>query len=311
MALRRSRTLNCLLACLALVTAAPTAAQLSGTVAFAQDDLGNDWRRAQVAEVRRHLADHPGVDFVVTDAHGDPSLQALHIKRLARRGVDVLITSPADGRLLDPAIAQVHRNGVPVILLSRRIPSDAFTTFVHPRNRAITGRLARFMLKRLAGRGRILMLTGVPTATTTQIRSRVFLQAADRHPGISVTPRTANFLRSDAIRVVDEILEAQGGFPFDAIYAQSDSMAVGARMALRRADIDPGSLLIAGIDYIQEARAALRAGEQAVSYTYPTGGRQGAQLALRLLAGEEVPSEVILESVRVTPANADAIEPIF
>lgn len=286
-------------------------AEIRGTVAFAQDDLGNDWRRAQVAEVRRQLAEYPEVELVVTDARGDASLQALHIERLARRGVDVLITSPADNELLAPVIRRVHRNGTPVILLSRRIPGEAFTSFVHPDNGRITQRLARFMVAHLDAQGRILMLTGVPTATTTRIRSRAFREVVQHHPGISVTSRTGNYLRGDAIRAVEGILRAEDGFPFDAVYAQSDSMAVGARMALRRAGIDPADLLIAGIDYIQAAREAIRSGQQAVSYTYPTGGREGAELALRLLRGESVPHEVVLESVEVTADNLDAVEPIF
>ena len=288
-----------------------SAAAAPSTVAFAQDDMGNDWRRAQVAEVRDYLADHSGIELKVTNARGDASLQALHIERLARRGADVLITSPANGALLDPVIRQVYQNGTPVILLDRRIPGTDFTTFVHPDNRQITKRLARFMLDRLGREGRIFMLEGVPEATPTQLRTDAFLAEARKYPAVSVVSRVGNYLRGDAIRAVEAILRKEDGFPFDAIYAQSDSMAVGARMALRRAGIDPGSLLIAGIDYIQAAQEAIREGEQAVSYTYPTGGRKGAELALRLLRGEPVPKEVVLESVEVTAANVDAVDPIF
>ncbi|MFB6260907.1 MAG: substrate-binding domain-containing protein [Thiohalorhabdaceae bacterium] len=99
-----------------------SAAAAPSTVALAQDDMGNDWRRAQVAEVRDYLADHSGIELKVTNARGDASLQALHIERLARRGADVLITSPANGALLDPVIRRVYQNGTPVILLDRRIP---------------------------------------------------------------------------------------------------------------------------------------------------------------------------------------------
>jgi ribose transport system substrate-binding protein len=283
----------------------------TGVVAFAQDDLSNDWRRAQVAAVRETLARYPDIRFRVTDAHGNAAVQALHIERLARQGVDVLITSPADAALLDPVIRRVRDRGIPVILLSRRTTSSAYTSFVHPDNRRITRRLARFVFQRLDGQGRILMLKGVRGATTTQLRTRAFLELAKDRPGIRVASRTANYLRADAIQAVEELLREHGDFPFDAIYAQSDSMAAGARIALRRHGIDPGSLLIAGIDYIQEARQAIRAGEQAVSFTYPTGGTRGARLAVRLLQGEAIPAEIILESQRITAANADAMTPIF
>jgi len=311
-----SRRLPLLLLWLAVAVAGPPGpahgqSRPAGVVAFAQDDLSNDWRRAQVAAVRAALTEYPDIRFRVTDAHGDPAVQALHIERLARQGVDVLITSPADAELLDPVIRRVRDQGIPVILLSRRTRSAAYTSFIHPDNRRITRRLARFVFQRLDGRGRVLMLKGIPGATTTRLRTRTFLELAGDRPGIRVTSRTANYLRADAIQAVEGVLREHEGFPFEAIYAQSDSMAVGASLALRRHGIDPTGLLIAGIDYIRAARRAIRAGEQAVSFTYPTGGAQGARLAVRLLQGKPVPRQITLESRRVTAANVDAVAPIF
>ena len=286
--------------------------QVSGVVAFAQDDLSNDWRQAQVDAVRQVLAHYPGVDFRVTDARGDAAVQALHIERLARQGADVVITSPADAALVGPVIRQVRAQGTPVLLLTRQAKGARADSFVHPNDRRITRRLARFLFDRLDHRGRILMLQGVPTATPTQHRTRTFRELAGQHAGISITTRTANFLRGDAIKAVDRILRTHdGAFPFDAIYAQSDSMAVGARIALRRAGIDPAGLVIAGIDYIQAARRAIGAGEQDVSFTYPTGGAEGARLAIRLLRGQDIPDEIRLQSQRVTAANVDTVAPIF
>jgi ribose transport system substrate-binding protein len=300
-----------LLGCVLALGAAPGAGAVSGVVAFAQDDLSNDWRRAQVAAVGRVLARYPEVDYRVTDARGDAAVQALHIDRQIRRGVDVLITSPADAELLDPVLRRARAKGIPVVLLGRRTTSDAFTTYIHPDNRVITRRLARFLFQRMGGEGRVLMLRGVPGATPTLHRTRAFEELAAEERGIAVTTRTANYLRGDAILAVDELLRRHDGFPFDALYAQSDSMAEGARVALRRNGVDPARVLIAGIDYIEEARAAIRAGEQLVSYTYPTGGAEGAEIALRLLAGEPVPRRMELESRRVTAENVEEVPPIF
>ncbi|HKL77369.1 MAG TPA: substrate-binding domain-containing protein [Gammaproteobacteria bacterium] len=286
--------------------------RVTGVVAFAQDDLSNDWRQAQVDAVRQVLAQYPGVEFRVTDARGDAAVQALHIERLAKDGVDVLITSPANAALVGPVIRQVRAQGTPVLLLTRRAKGAQADSFVHPNDRRITQRLARFLFDRLDHKGRILMLQGVPTATPTQHRTRTFRELAAQHGDITITTRTANYLRGDAIKAVDRILRAHdGAFPFDAIYAQSDSMAVGARIALRRAGIDPAGLLIAGIDYIQAARRAIRTGEQAVSFTYPTGGAEGARLAIRLLRGQDIPDEIRLQSQRVTATNVETVAPIF
>ena len=88
-------------------------------------------------------------------------------------------------------------------------------------------------------------------------------------------------------------------------------MATGARMALISQGVDPRTLPIVGIDYIGEAREAIRRGEQSVSFTYPTGGAEGARIALAILRGEEVQKEIVLDSVRVTRENVEMVEPIF
>jgi ribose transport system substrate-binding protein len=82
-------------------------------------------------------------------------------------------------------------------------------------------------------------------------------------------------------------------------------------MALTQAGIDPGSLLIAGIDFISEAQEAIRNGEQSISFTYQTGGAEGARLAVQILQGKEVPKQVTLDSIAVTRDNVDQVEPIF
>ncbi|MEJ2453925.1 MAG: substrate-binding domain-containing protein [Candidatus Thiodiazotropha sp.] len=278
-------------------------------IGFAQDTLGNDWRLAQVMEVKQTLAEYPQVRFEYTDAQGSTALQAKHIEDLVNRGVDLLITSPRDRHVLSQVIERVHAQGIPVILLSRGIEGEGYTSFIHPGNLAIGRAAGEYLAQRLEGKGRVLMLEGVPGASTTLYRTRGFLEAVADYPGIMVERRVGNYLRADAIRATESVLES--GKHIDAIYAQSDSMALAAMMVLRRYGIDPSSLPIVGIDYISESREAIRRGDLAVSFTYPTGGREGAMAAMELLQGKPVPKEIPLDSVRVTRDNVEQVEPIF
>jgi ribose transport system substrate-binding protein len=83
-------------------------------------------------------------------------------------------------------------------------------------------------------------------------------------------------------------------------------------MALKKAGHDPKKIPITGIDYIGEAREAIRAGELDATFTFPTAGREGATAALRLLRGEKPGrKQVVIESVAVTRDNVERIEPIF
>lgn len=279
-------------------------------IGFAQDTMANDWRAAQVADVAQALSQHPEVTFISTDAEGDTAVNIRDIDDLVDRGVNLLMVSPRDHQLMAPAIAGVFRRGIPVLLLSRRIESEDYTAFIGPDDRAIGRRAAAVMAEALGGQGRVLMLQGVPTTTTAMDRTKGFYEGLADHPGITVAAAVpANYLRADAILAVEQVLAT--GIAFDGLYAQNDSMAEGARMALRAAGIDPKSVPTVGIDYIPEARRAIRAGEQYASFTYPTGGPEAARVALDILYHRPFPRQLAVESVLVTRDTVDTVAPVF
>ena len=280
------------------------------TVGFAQDTLSNDWRAAQVNEVKRGLEKHLNIRFVVTDAKGSAARQTFDFERLADDGVDILITSPRDVRSMTPVVADVMKRGIPVILLSRRIMSDDFTTFIGADDREIARSAARYLAKELNGQGRVVMLKGVATATTAIARAEGFIEEMKKHPGIKIVAQpTANYRRNIAIKEMEKVISA--GIKFDAIYAHSDSMATGARMAMAMAGIDLQSIKVVGIDYIPEAREAIRKGEQSASFTYPTAGQQGAEAVLKLIRGETLKKMQSIPFILVTKDNVDQVDTIF
>lgn len=293
-----------------LAGAADANAQEPVLVGFAQDTLRNDWREAQVREMAEVLERHPGIRFEYTDARGHTSRQAWDLEQLAARGAKVLVTSPRDGQVLAPVIARLHRSGVPVVLLTRQVEGEQYTSYVGADDFAIARSAAELIAERLEGKGRIVMLRGVPTTTTAIEREAGFLEVLADYPELQVVAwPTANYLRHEAIRETEALLRR--GVEFDAIYAHSDSMAEGARIALRAAGVDPRELVIVGIDYIPEAREAIRRGEQTASFTYPTAGREGAEIVMRILAGQPVPKHREVPFTCVTRENVDQVPTTF
>ncbi len=294
---------------LSTLTITPVIAKDTFVVAFAQDTMANDWRSAQVMEVKRALSKHPEITFIYTNAKGSTALQALHIEELADKKVDVLITSPRDSATLSPVISKAFKKGIPIILLSRSVTGSDYTTFIHPDNKAIAKKAANYLVKQLDGEGHILMIEGIPTSSTATIRSNEFLNITRDYSKIRVTRIVGNYLRSDTIHSMEQLIER--GEKFDAIYSQSDSMAAGARMVLERHGIDPSSIPTVGIDFISEAKAAIIDGKQRASFTYPTGGTRGAEIAIDIIQHKKVPKEIVIESIMVTIDNAETVEPIF
>ncbi len=272
--------------------------------------MSNDWRIAQVREVERELKKHPFIEFMYTDAKGETARQIKHIEDFISMNIDVLITSPRDAVAMNPVVSRAFKQGIPVVLISRSIITEDYTSFIHPDNKVIAKQAARFMANELKGKGRIFMLRHTPTTTPGIHRTKSFLKEIEKYKDMEIVAiRVADSLRAKAIQATEEVI--MKGIKFDAIYAQSDSMAGGAILALKKAATDPKDILIVGIDYISEARDSIKSGEQNASFTYPTGGTEGARIALRILQGEEVPKEIVIDSTMVTKDNVEEVEPIF
>ena len=279
-------------------------------VAYAQDTMANDWRAAQVKQLQEAFAKYPGVKFIYTDAGGSTAKQIRDIEDLVYHQVDLLMTSPRDARLMTPIISKVYKSGIPVVLITRNILTDDFTSFVAPDDRDIAKQAAAYIARKLNGQGNILMLKGVPTATTAIARTEGFIKEIKKYPGLKLSAvKTANYLRGDAIRKTEEVILQ--GIKFDAIYAQSDSMAIGARLAMLKAGIDPVSKIIVGIDYISEAREAIENGSQSASFLYPTSAKQAADIAMKILHNKKVPKRVEVGTQIITRTNVKEIIPIF
>jgi len=278
-------------------------------VAFAQDTMKNDFRKAQVAEVRDAVTKLPGITFEYSDADGQTSLLIRQIEQFIEKKVDVLVLGTNDEQAVVPVVSKAYKAGIKVIVLDRGIKGSDYTTFINSDNIEI-GRLgAEAVASRIKGKGLVLLFEGIKTADVTQLRSKGFLQEIAKHPGIKVIKRTGNYLRKDALLEMEKLL-AQG-IRVDAIFAESDSMLSGARMALEAQNVDPRSIVTVGCDYTSEARDAIRKGTQTASVLFPLGGFKTAEITRKLLAKESVPKHVINPVKLISRDNVEQVPPIF
>ncbi|XOF34688.1 MAG: substrate-binding domain-containing protein [Candidatus Electrothrix sp. YB6] len=278
-------------------------------IAFAQDTLANDFRRAQIVEVRDALAEHAGIKFVYSDAKGQTSLLIWHIEQFIADQVDLLILGTNDPDAVVPVVTKAYDLGIPVIILDRGISGEKYTCFINSDNLRIGAIGAEYTAGLINGRGTVLLLEGLPKADVTRLRTRAFLDVISKYPDIKMIRRTGNYLRKDTIFIMEKLLTL--GIQFDAVFSQSDSMLSGVRSAMTRHGLDPSKIFMTGCDYTSEAQEAIRNGTQTASILFPLGGRKTVEVALKILNGEEVPKHISLPVRLVTKDDVDQVSPIF
>ena len=278
-------------------------------IAFAQDTMRDDFRMQQVFQVRDEIAKHPKLSFLYSNGQGQTSLMIRQIERFIKLGVDLLIIGTNDENAIVPVVSKAYRKGIPVIVLDRGIQSDDYTTFINSDNVKIGKLGAQHIAEKLNGKGTVLLFEGIQHTDVTRLRTQGFMEEMNKHKDITIIKRTGNFLRKDAIREMENLLEQ--GIHVDAIFSQSDSMLTGVRMVLKRYHIDPSSIVMVGCDYTSEAREAIRNGSQSGSVLFPLGGEISVEIALKIFNGEQVPKHIYNPVKLVTQENVLEVHPIF
>lgn len=278
-------------------------------IAFAQDTMANDFRKAQVFEVRDEASKHPELSFVYSDGQGRTSLMIRQIEQFIAQKVDLLIIGTNDENAVVPVVSKAYKVGIPVIILDRGIKGDDYTTFINSDNMKI-GRIgAEYIANELNGKGMVLLFEGIQEADVTQLRSQGFIDEISKHKDIQIIKRTGNFLRKNAIIEMEKLLKQS--VHIDAIFSESDSMLSGVRMVLKRYKIDPATMVMVGVDYTSEAQQAISNGSQTASILFPLGGAVTIKSALKIFNGETVPKHIYNPVKLVTKKNVEETDPIF
>ena len=279
------------------------------TIAFAQDTMANDFRKAQLFEVRDTLASHSNITFIYSDAKGQTSLLIRQIEKFIIAKVDLLIIGTNHADAVVPIITKAYRAGIHVIILDRGINSHEYTTFINSDNIKIGAIAAEYIAKRLNGKGKVLLLEGIQEADVTQLRSKGFLDEIAKYRDINVIKRTGNYMRKDTIVEMEKLLKE--GIEIDAIFSESDSMLSGVRSVYQHQNIIPSSIITVGCDYTSEAQKAILSGVQSASVLFPLGGKKAVEVALKIFTKESVPKHIYNPVKLITVENAKTVPPTF
>ncbi|HPW16773.1 MAG TPA: substrate-binding domain-containing protein [Candidatus Aminicenantes bacterium] len=283
---------------------ASSAAPPKWTIGVSQCNLGEPWRVQMNQDIRSAAEGHPEIKVIYKDSQNDSLRQRSQIEEYASAGVDLIIVSPKEAAPLTAPIAAAYRQGIPVIVLDRRVLGTEYTCFIGADNVRIGKAAGHWALRKLGGSGKIVELEGLMTSTPGQDRHAGFREGIEGSGLEIVFEADMKWLEPDARREMESALSR---FPrIDLVYAHNDPGAHGAFLAAQAAGREK-DILFVGIDGLpHEGQVYVKRGILAASFEYPTGGREAVETALKILSGEAVPREITLSSRVYTPENVEA-----
>lgn len=151
------------------------------TIAFAQDNLANDYRRAQAIELSTTFDNYKDIEFIVSDARSRASFQIYQIEDFINKKVDLLIVGASDKDALWRSLRKAKEANIPVIIMERGISSNDYTTYIFSDNFKVGQLAASFMAKKLKENSVILILEGLENIDATILRTEGFLDEIRKH----------------------------------------------------------------------------------------------------------------------------------
>ncbi|SPF81502.1 sugar ABC transporter substrate-binding protein [Pseudoprimorskyibacter insulae] len=267
--------------------------------------LTNEYWRS-LGEGYSSFASAHGVDVVyqAAQSEGDQLGQLSIAETLISQGFSALLFSPQTDANLIPALEKAMATGVPVVNVNDAvIPSVAHYVGNVQKDNGV--RVAKWFIENHPEGGKVAVIEGQAGVFAAGQRTAGFtetIEAAGNFEVVASVP--ADWSRELAFNAAATILQQHPDLI--GFYANNDGMALGVVEAVKAAG-KAEQTAVFGTDGISDAYAAVRAGDLTGTVdSFPVlTGEVAMEVALRLLAGQDLPRVVATPQALITSENVD------
>jgi len=272
-------------------------------IGFSSRDLSAEYTAKLSEAIVAYARTKPGVKVVMVDAQSDVQKQFSQVENFVAQKVDAIILNPCELEASTPAVDYVKKAGIPLVLVNQTTKSvgDSYIGS----NDFEAGRMAmEAIAKKLNGQGGVLMLHGIMGTSAQLQREAGAREVFAKYPGLKlVDHQTASWDRAKAMALTENWIQAHKG-KFSAVFAHNDEMAMGALLALERAQLKKDVYVI-GIDAIAQALSAVKEGRlDATVFQDAVGqGKGSVDAAIQLAKKQPSAKETMIPFQLVTREN--------
>lgn len=269
----------------------------------------DEWRHKMNNEIVREALFYDGVEVEIRTAKDNNRNQIADINILLSKKVDLLIVAPNEAAAITPVVEKAYRQGIPVVVIDRKILSDKYTAFVGADNYEIGKDVGQYILNRLHGKGKVLEITGLEGSTPAMERHKGLTDVLKEEPGIEITASVDGaWLQSVAGEKMDSVFQTNKNI--DLVFAQNDRMAIGAYLSARQQQLEK-EMLFVGIDALPGKEYGVEQiinGVLDATFIYPTGGDKVVQVAMDILEKRPYERDTKLSTALVDKTNARVMQ---
>ncbi len=270
--------------------------------------LGNQYWTA-LAEGQTEQGEVLGatVDVQAAASESDQLGQLNAADTMVQKGYDALLVSPQTDTNLCPAVEEAESSDVLVVNVNDAVlPNARYWVGPNQIQNGVTA--AEFVADNAPEGSKVAIIEGQAGVYAAKQRTKGFTDTAEELGLDVVASVPGDWDIQKARDAAATILQSNPDLV--AFYANNDTMALGVAEAVKAAGLS-GDVMIIGTDGIADVYEAIRKGTiTATIDSYPDlTGRVAVEVAMRILAGQDVPRAVYTPQALITKDNVDEPAP--
>ncbi|MDY0091108.1 MAG: ABC transporter substrate-binding protein [Candidatus Vecturithrix sp.] len=198
------------------------------------------WAQKAVEEWAQKDAE---LEFFVVTADS-PAKQVGDVEDLMVKGINALVILPHDSAPLTPVVEEVYNSGIYTVVVDRGLTKEAQHVYVAGDNPGLGRVSAEWMAKAMEGKGKIVVLEGIPCVINTE-RVEAFKAVMAKYPDIEIMDsQPAHWSTQKGLEIMENYLQKYD--QIDAVWAQDDDVLKGVLQAYKESGRDDIQFFLGG-----------------------------------------------------------------
>ncbi|NBK91576.1 hypothetical protein D5278_06200 [bacterium 1XD21-13] len=205
---------------------------------YSKHSITDPWHQAEVNSIQE-AADQLGCKIVLTDAQGSTEQQVSDIEDLIAQDVDFLIVSPGTTEGYDAVYEKAKEKNIPIMQIDRQTTvkedGQSLIATVVSNHYQQGFDCGQWLVDHTADYDKVnvVEIQGSIGGSDVELRTQGFADAIQDAENIEIVAmQTGEWSRNTAQQVMQNLIQSLGD-GFQVVYAQNDTMALGAIAALK------------------------------------------------------------------------------
>ena len=277
-------------------------------VGFSQAYGSDEWRLRMNNSLLIH-SQLNDIDLTIYDGGSDISKQIEHIERFISDSVDLIIVSPIEAKPITKVIQKALDLKIPVIAVDRKTANETYTAYIGGDNFKIGIHAGNIINSNNKSNKQlnILEISGRKGSTPAYERTKGFKEVVDNNNNLKII-KTFYEERTDHQNLITSLKKIfESKIRVDFIFAHNDRMAKTAWKLSKEYNLE-NEIKFIGVDgLIGEGRGIdlVQKGILLSTILYKSGSKKIIDNVVKILNGEKIIKENILETVVIDSYNAE------